>query len=100
MKVQEQQKILIKQYTEGNPVITIGQIISKLQEDCGLRLSQSAIFRTINKLNINKKLCSLFYIGCNIPGRNGIKPLYEGVEAVLKENHMRVLLLLILAGEI
>ncbi|KII67664.1 hypothetical protein RF11_04540 [Thelohanellus kitauei] len=56
IKVEEQHKLCIGQYIEENPIITIAQILSKLQEDFNLVLSKSTICRTIKKLNITYKL--------------------------------------------
>ncbi|KII63296.1 hypothetical protein RF11_04955 [Thelohanellus kitauei] len=67
IKVEEQHKFCIGQYIEEIPIITIAQILSKLQEDFNLILSKSTICRTIKKLNITYKLVRQVPIARNTP---------------------------------
>ncbi|KII74695.1 hypothetical protein RF11_11393 [Thelohanellus kitauei] len=67
VKVEDQHKLRIGEYIEENPIITIAQILSKLQEDFNLVLSKSTICRTIKKLNITYKLVRQVPIARNTP---------------------------------
>ncbi|KII72694.1 hypothetical protein RF11_15203 [Thelohanellus kitauei] len=67
VKVEDQHKLCIGQYIEENPIITIAQILSKLQEDFNLVLSKSTICQTIKKLKITYKLVRQVPIARNTP---------------------------------